>query len=71
MAKVQTPACGPIPIRCRSALNGITCRYVHGKLAGAIGHWNSPIVVDGHIIEPEGNANDHQQSGTMDVFSVG
>lgn len=22
------------PIRCRSAANGITCRYVHGKLAG-------------------------------------
>ena len=23
------------------------------------GHWNSPIVVDGHVIEPTGNDNDH------------
>ena len=22
------------PIRCRSAVNGVTCRYVRGKLAG-------------------------------------
>ena len=22
------------PIRCRSAANGVTCRYVRGKLAG-------------------------------------
>ncbi len=28
-------------------------------LAGDAGHWNSPIVVDGHVVEPEGNANDH------------
>ncbi len=41
------------------------------KLPGSPGHWNSPIVVDGHIVEPEGNANDHKQSGTLDLFSVG
>jgi putative pyrroloquinoline-quinone binding quinoprotein len=41
------------------------------KLAGAPGHWNSPIVVDGHVIEPEGNANDHRQSGSLEIFSVG
>ena len=29
------------------------------KLPGSPGHWNSPIVVDGHVVEPEGNANDH------------
>ena len=39
------------------------------KLAGAPGHWNSPIVVDGHVIEPEGNANDHQLSGALEIFS--
>jgi hypothetical protein len=39
-------------------------------LPGAPGHWNSPIVVDGHVIEPEGNANDHALSGTLDLFSV-
>jgi hypothetical protein len=41
------------------------------KLAGRPGHWNSPIVVDGHIVEPEGNANDHSLSGSMDIFSAG
>ena len=40
------------------------------KLAGAPGHWNSPIVVDGHIVEPEGDANDHRLTGTLDLFSV-
>jgi hypothetical protein len=40
------------------------------KLAGSSGHWNSPIVVDGHIVEPEGNANDHEQSGSLEIFSA-
>ncbi len=40
------------------------------KLPGASGHWNSPIIVDGHVIEPEGNANDHELSGTLDLFSA-
>jgi hypothetical protein len=40
------------------------------KLPGAPGHWNSPIVVDGHVIEPEGDANDHAGTGTMDLFSL-
>jgi hypothetical protein len=39
------------------------------RLAGAPGHWNSPIVVDGHIVEPEGNANDHSLGGRLDLFS--
>jgi len=37
--------------------------------AGA-GHWNSPIVVDGHVIVPEGDGNDHSSSGTVQIFSV-
>jgi outer membrane protein assembly factor BamB len=41
------------------------------KLPGSSGHWNSPIVADGHVVEPEGNGNDHSQSGTLDIFSVG
>jgi PQQ-like domain len=41
------------------------------KLPGAPGHWNNPIVVDGHIVEPEGDANEHRTSGTLDLFSVG
>ena len=38
------------------------------KLDGSSGHWNSPIVVDGHIVEPEGNANDHRLAGTLELF---
>ncbi len=41
------------------------------KLPGAPGHWNSPIVADGHVVEPEGNGNDHRLSGTLELFSVG
>ncbi len=41
------------------------------KLAGQSGHWNSPIVVDGHVVEPEGNANDHSQTGSLEIFSAG
>jgi outer membrane protein assembly factor BamB len=40
------------------------------KLPGSTGHWNSPIVVDGHLVEPEGNANDHSLSGTLDLFTA-
>jgi putative pyrroloquinoline-quinone binding quinoprotein len=40
------------------------------KLAGGAGHWNSPIVCDGHIVEPEGTANDHSLSGSLELFSV-
>jgi hypothetical protein len=41
------------------------------KLPGSPGHWNSPIVVDGHVVEPEGNANDHRVTGSLDLFSIG
>lgn len=34
------------------------------------GHWNSPIVVDGRVALPEGNANDHAASGVLDIWSV-
>ncbi len=41
-------------------------------LPGLPGHWNSPIVVDGHVVEPEGDANDHNDSsGTLEIFSAG
>jgi outer membrane protein assembly factor BamB len=39
-------------------------------LPGEPGHWNSPIVVDGHVIEPEGDGNDHAATGTLDIFSL-
>jgi hypothetical protein len=34
------------------------------------GHWNSPIVTDGRIALPEGNANDHETSGVLDIFRL-
>jgi outer membrane protein assembly factor BamB len=34
-------------------------------------HWQSPIVVDKMIAMPEGNANDHATSGTLDIFRAG
>ena len=34
------------------------------------GHWNSPIVVDGRIALPEGNANDHKTSGVLDIYRL-
>jgi hypothetical protein len=40
------------------------------KLPGSAGHWNSPIVADGHVIEPEGNANDHATTGSLDTFTT-
>jgi PQQ-like domain len=40
------------------------------KLPGASGHWNSPIVVDGHVIEPEGDANEHSSTGTLEILSI-
>jgi outer membrane protein assembly factor BamB len=40
-----------------------------GTLASGSGHWNSPIVVDGRIALGEGNANDHDKSGVLDIWS--
>jgi hypothetical protein len=39
-------------------------------LACGPGHWSSPIVVQGKVILPEGNANDHATSGVLDVWSL-
>ena len=46
-----------------------------GKLLASLpaggGHWNSPIVVDGRVALPEGNANDHRESGVLDIYRMG
>ena len=34
------------------------------------GHWNSPIAVDGHVIEPTGDGNAHATSGQLVIFSM-
>lgn len=39
-------------------------------LENGSGHWNSPIVVDGRIAVPEGNANQHATSGVLDVWTL-
>lgn len=44
-------------------------RLVATLVCGA-GHWNSPIVADGRIALPEGNANWHQTSGVLDIWRL-
>jgi len=34
------------------------------------GHWNSPIVIGGRIVLPVGNANDHETTGTLDIYHL-
>jgi outer membrane protein assembly factor BamB len=34
------------------------------------GHWNSPIVVGGRIIEPVGDANNHSSSGQLYIYHL-
>lgn len=36
---------------------------------GAV-HWQSPIVADGRVAMPEGNANDHATSGALDIYRL-
>jgi PQQ-like domain len=42
-------------------------RQVAELATGAV-HWQSPIVADGRVVMPEGNANDHATSGVLDIF---
>jgi hypothetical protein len=39
-------------------------------LAAGGGHWNSPIVADGRIALPEGDANQHASSGVLDIYRL-
>jgi len=39
-------------------------------LAAGSGHWNSPIVVDGRVALPEGDANRHAESGVLDIWRL-
>jgi hypothetical protein len=39
-------------------------------LACGGGHWNSPIIADGRIALPEGNANSHAASGILDIWRL-
>ncbi len=47
-------------------LSGATVR----SMAVAGGHWNSPIVVGGRIIEPTGSYHDSSASSVVDIFHL-
>ena len=47
-----------------------TTGVVVATLPAGSGHWNSPIVVAGRIALPEGNANDHQVTGVLNIFRL-
>jgi hypothetical protein len=40
------------------------------QLPAGAGHWSSPIVAAGRVFLPEGNANEHAQSGVVNVYSL-
>lgn len=40
------------------------------RLECGSGHWNSPIVADGRIALPEGNANRHRTDGVLNIWRV-
>lgn len=46
-----------------------TGRQIADLKCGA-GHWNSPIVVDGKIGLPEGNANHHSTTGILNIWRL-
>jgi len=33
-------------------------------------HWQSPIIANGHVAMPEGNANDHATTGVLDLYKL-
>ncbi len=39
-------------------------------LSAGGGHWNSPIATDGFVALPEGNANNHDTSGVLDIWRL-
>ena len=40
------------------------------RLPAGSGHWNSPIVVDGKVALPEGNANNHGTNGVFNIYRL-
>jgi outer membrane protein assembly factor BamB len=40
------------------------------RLECGSGHWNSPIVADGRVALPEGNANQHHTSGVFNIWRL-
>jgi hypothetical protein len=40
------------------------------NLPAGEGHWSSPIVIDGRIALPEGNANNHDTQGVLNIYRL-
>jgi hypothetical protein len=40
------------------------------SLGAAAGHWNSPIVIGGRIIEPVGDSNNHATGGQLYIYHL-
>ena len=49
---------------------GLPSGKVVTTLSAGSGHWNSPIVTDGRVALPEGDANDHATSGVLDIWRL-
>jgi len=47
-----------------------TSSKVVATLSAGSGHWNSPIVTDGLVALPEGDANSHSTSGVLDIWRL-
>ena len=56
----------------RGALRVVVPRTgkVLASLPAGPGHWNSPIVTDGRIALPLGDANQHRLGGTLDIWRL-
>jgi outer membrane protein assembly factor BamB len=50
-----------------NVFNPVTGAVVARLRAGG-GHWESPIVTDGRIALPEGDANDHRTTGILNIY---
>jgi hypothetical protein len=44
--------------------------HLYRSLPAASGHWNSPIVVGGRIIEPTGSYHDSSATSTIDIYHL-
>jgi len=40
------------------------------SLPSRSGHWSTPVIADGRIALPEGNANDHAVTGIVDIYRL-
>jgi outer membrane protein assembly factor BamB len=41
-----------------------------GSLPAGTGHWSTPIVIDGRVALPEGDANRRETSGVLNIYRL-